>query len=478
MLKIVNNKAKSIIKNLYYTVAANFATLGISVLLNLFVPKLLGVTEYSYWQLYVFYSSYVGFLHFGWIDGIYLKIGGEEYDDLDKELLGSQFWYLMIFETILSLLVIFWAFFFMPQTNKSLILILTAVVSIITIMKTFILYIFQSTNRIKEYAQLSRNDRYLYVMFIGIYFFMDGRDFYWLIIMDILSKLILTLWGIFRIKDMISKKVQPLKNIIGEIFTNINIGSKLLLSNIASMLILGTIRFFVQQKWSIEVFGKLSFTLSISNMFLTFVNAVGVVMFPLLRRTNQEKLPKLFITLRNIFVPVTYGILLFYIPAKLVLGAWLPEYKDSLIYMGILFPIVVYEGRMSLLINTYLKSLRKEKIILLVNVVTLATSLFMSLIVIFIIGNLTMSVGLIIFCLALRCNLAEYFLCQTMDIKFGYRTVLETIMTIIFIASNLIFNGSVMSLIMYGSCYLVYLVLSHRSIITSGKNFMKLIKDN
>ena len=42
-------------KNLYYTVAANFATLGISVLLNLFVPKLLGVTEYSYWQLYVLF---------------------------------------------------------------------------------------------------------------------------------------------------------------------------------------------------------------------------------------------------------------------------------------------------------------------------------------------------------------------------------------------------------------------------------------
>ncbi len=40
---------------------------------------------------------------------------------------------------------------------------------------------------------------------------------------------------------------------------------------------------------------------------------------------------------------------------------WLPEYADSLQYMGILFPIVIYEGRMSLLINTYLKTIRKEK---------------------------------------------------------------------------------------------------------------------
>ena len=234
----MNTKAKSVIKNLYYTVAANFATLGISILLNLFVPKLLGVTEYSYWQLYVFYSSYVGFLHFGWIDGIYLKIGGEEYNKLDKRSLGSQFWYLTIFEFFVSIAIVVWAYFFMPNSSQSLILILTAVVSVITIVKTFILYIFQSTNRIKEYAQLSRNDRYLYVLFIAIYFALGGRDFYWLIIMDIASKLIVTLWGMSRIKDMLQVNMISLKELVPEIFDNINIGSKLMLSSIASMLIL------------------------------------------------------------------------------------------------------------------------------------------------------------------------------------------------------------------------------------------------
>ncbi|WP_367378199.1 lipopolysaccharide biosynthesis protein [Enterococcus gilvus] len=472
----MNEKAKSVVKNLSYTVTANFATLGISVLLNLFVPKLLGVTEYSYWQLYVFYSSYVGFLHFGWIDGIYLKIGGEEYEDLNKKSLGSQFWYLMIFELILSGLVIAWATVFMNWTNQSIILILTAVVSVITIVKTYVLYIFQSTNRIKEYAQLSRNDRYLYIAFLGIYFLTGGRDFYWLIALDILSKFILTIWGISRISDMINTKLTPLKNLYLEILDNVNIGSKLMLSNVASMLILGTIRFFVQQKWSIETFGKLSFTLSISNMFLTFINAIGVVMFPLLRRTNQSKLPQLFTTLRNIFVPITYGLLLFYIPAKLFLGMWLPAYHDSLIYMGILFPIVIYEGRMSLLINTYLKSLRKEKTILLVNMITLVTSIVLSLFVIFVIGNLTYTVVLIIFSLALRCNLAEYFLCKSMQVEYGYRTLLETGLTVIFIASNLIFDSSLISLTIYCICFIVYLLATYKSLFRSGKDFMSLIK--
>ncbi len=96
---------------------------------------------------------------------------------------------------------------------------------------------------------------------------------------------------------------------------------------------------------------------------------------------------------------------------------WLPEYTESLNFMGILFPIVIYEGRMSLLINTYLKTLRKEKTILMVNVITLVLSLLASLFVIFIIGNLNLAVGLILLSLAFRCNLAEFFSLQRYGIK-------------------------------------------------------------
>ena len=72
----MNEKAKLLFKNLNYTIVANLLILVVSIALNLIVPKFLGVTEYSYWQLYVFYASYVGFFQLGWIDGIYLKIGG------------------------------------------------------------------------------------------------------------------------------------------------------------------------------------------------------------------------------------------------------------------------------------------------------------------------------------------------------------------------------------------------------------------
>lgn len=471
----MNPKAKSVLKNLYYTVAANFITLAISVILNLFVPKILGLKEYSFWQLYVFYSSYVGFLHFGWVDGMYLKIGGQEYSELDKKSLGSQFWFLSIFELMISLTVIIGSALLLPMDGKTTILGLTAVVSVITIAKTYIQYLLQSTNRIKEYAQLSRTDRYLYILFLGIYFLLGGRDYFWLIIFDIFSKLIMTLWGMSLIKDMLKIKIQPFSIVKYEILDNINIGSKLMLSNIASMLILGVIRFFVQNKWSIEVFGKLSFTLSISNMFLTFINAVGVVMFPLLRRTNNEKLPMLFTTLRNLFVPVTFSFLIFYEPIKIILTQWVPQYAESLVYMGILFPMVIYEGRMSLLINTYLKVMRKEKTILFVNVITLILSVTLGAFSVYVLEDIYIAVVVLIFCLAFRCFLAETFLCSYMKIKVFKQQMMEVILTVTFISLNVIVGG-IVSLIIYTLIYALYILINHSSIRKSFVLFRNMIK--
>ena len=73
-----------------YTIFSNFVSLIASALVILIIPKLIGVEEYGYWQLYLFYSSYVGFLHFGWNDGIYLRFGGEDYNNLDKNLFNNK----------------------------------------------------------------------------------------------------------------------------------------------------------------------------------------------------------------------------------------------------------------------------------------------------------------------------------------------------------------------------------------------------
>ncbi len=91
----MNSKAIKIIRNFTYSFTSSLVSMIISSLVILIVPKLIGIKEYGYWQLYLFYSSYVGFLHLGWNDGIYLRYGGKKYDELDKRLFFSQFYMLL-----------------------------------------------------------------------------------------------------------------------------------------------------------------------------------------------------------------------------------------------------------------------------------------------------------------------------------------------------------------------------------------------
>jgi len=472
----LNEKTKSLLKNLNYTVTANFLVLGITVILNLFVPKYLGIKEYSNWQLYVFYTGYVGFFHFGWLDGIYLKIGGEQYDDLDKKTLGTQFWYLFFFQLSLSVILIIYTKILSIGGNREIILFSTAITLLITNCKTYILYIFQSTNRIKEYAQLSINDRYIYILGVFIYLFSGGRNFAILIILDILSKLVITLWGMVRISDIIFIKFANFKYTLKEILSNIKVGINLMLGNIASMLVTGITRMFVEQHWSIEVFGKLSFTLSLSNMFMTFINAIGVVMFPMLRRTNKDNLKILYINLRNIFVPTTYAILLFYVPMRYVLNIWLPSYNQSMIFMGILFPMVIFEGRMALLISTYLKTLRQEKVILVVNIATLILSVITSYFSVFILNNIYITVMGIIICIAFRCILAEIFLCRKIGVELKCDIFLEIFLTISFIGANFLENP-IISFCLYFIIYVIFVLVRLKAIKRSFMQIRSFIKN-
>ena len=80
-----------------------------------------------------------------------------------------------------------------------------------------------------------------------------------LILFDIISKSVITFWYIYVIKDLINVKIQFTKqNTFLEVIDNIKVGSNLMISNIAGMLIIGITRLFVEINWDIRTFGKLS----------------------------------------------------------------------------------------------------------------------------------------------------------------------------------------------------------------------------
>jgi O-antigen/teichoic acid export membrane protein len=458
-----------------YTISSNFISLIVSTLVVLIIPKLIGVEEYGYWQLYIFYSSYVGFLHFGWNDGIYLRFGGEEYKNLNKRLFYSQFIELLIFQILIGILIWGVSIIFIVDINRGFILQMVALAMVLVNTRLMFFYILQATNRIKEFARLTMLDRIVYILLIVIFLLFGVRDFKLMIIADLVGKFISLFFAALSCKDIVFRRINTFYLTISESIINISVGIKLMFANIASMLIIGIVRFGIERAWDVATFGKVSLTLSISNMMMIFINAVGIIMFPILRRTSQDKLANIYSTMRDFLMVILLGSLIIYYPLKTVMAAWLPQYAESLLYMSLVFPMFIYEGKMALLINTYLKTLRREKVMLRINVISMTLSLFMTYISTRIFVSLDVAILNIVILLAIRSAFAESYLAKELNIEVKNDILLEVLLTIVFILSGWFVN-SWMTIFIYGITYLIYLLIKRKDIINTIGNIKTLIK--
>ena len=358
------------------------------------------------------------------------------------------------------------------EPNKEFILIMTCLCGVIIIPRDFILLLFQSTNRIKDYVRATIIDRLVYIAIVLIALIMGVREYSLLIAADIIGKVLATGWIIYLCKDMIFRKTIYILEGVREAWKNISAGSKILISNIADMAIIGIMRLGIEYQWDIETFGKVSLTLSISNLLMVVINAISIVIYPMLRRTPQDQLPKFYCILRNILMAPLLGAIIIYYPMKEILAIWLPSYADSLTYIALLFPICIYECKISMLVNTYLKNLRKEKWILIVNLTSVLLSILLSFTTIFLLNSLVLSIISVVIVMAFRCIFAELLLSKSIQIKVIKDILLELSMCAIFMITGWLIH-SYMSTLIYAGCYLVYLIIKRMDMKEAIKEIKK-----
>lgn len=454
---------KSFIRNLSYAIGSNIISMLVSISITFVIPRFLGVHEYSLLQLYMFYNSYAAFAYFGWADGVLLRYGGSKYKSLEFSMYKLQWLLYILLNILVASVVVIYALLFLHGTDKFSVMLFVSLNIVVDLPKTFLRYILQSTNRIREYANPLIFEKILNLVFAVLLIICGAKRFESFAAGDILGKLVSLSIAIYYCKEITFAKPGCFQYAFSESKENLKVGSKLLLANISSMLIVGTVRFFIEKQWDLVTFGKISLTLSVSNFLMVFINSVGVVLFPMLKRTDSEKLPLIYSAMRTCLMFPLLGMLVCYYPAKAILSIWLPQYKDSLIYMALLFPMCVFESKMSMIINTYLKSLRKEKWLLMVNVVTVFLSVTITLITTYWLHNLDLAVASIVFLLAFRCVCAELLLSTVLDVNVKTDIILELALTAIFIVASW-FVGGILGLAIYAIAYLIYLIIKREDL--------------
>lgn len=454
----MNKNIVSLLKNSSYVILSNLLSLLISILIVLILPKIIGVEGYGYWQLYIFYVSYVGFLHLGWVDGIYLRYGGKEYQELEKQKFFSQFVSLLVFQSIIAVgLFLFSYLFSAKEEDKLLIFMMLSFSLVATNTRYLFIYILQATNRIKESSYITLFDRGVYAFLLILFILLDLKYYQLMIVADLIGRVFSLFLSIYLCKELVFQKISEFKLEFSEIYKNIKIGSSLMLSNVCSMLIIGVARFGIEYRWDIVTFGKISLIFSVSAFLMVFVNAVGIVLFPILKRVKEGNIVPIFVKARDAFSVVILGMLFFYYPVKLILSSWLIEYSDKMIYMSIIFPVVFYEGKMALLLNTYFKVLRLERKMLFINFYIMLLSLFFTVLSIFKFNNLTLVVFSVVMLLALRSIIFEYVLSRLMNFSTIKEVFFETCVVFSFIFFNFALD-LIYSILSYAIIFILYIL--------------------
>lgn len=82
-------KKTSFLKNIFMIMASNGILLISQILVGLVLPKLLNIDGFGNYRIFMLYGTYASLLHFGFVDGILVKFGGQNFQSLDSRTISK-----------------------------------------------------------------------------------------------------------------------------------------------------------------------------------------------------------------------------------------------------------------------------------------------------------------------------------------------------------------------------------------------------
>lgn len=427
-------KNKSLKKNIIISVSVQAVSLSVSFILSFLVPKFIDQYNYAYWQVYVLYSNYVGILHFGLLDGIVLRYSKYNYEDLNKPLIRSQFQILLISVTFFSMIIALLSISFLDEINQKIFLFIS--ISVITKnWFTYNSYLLQITNRINKYAILILCQRICYGVVTLLLLTFGIKSFEWFCFADILGDIFGIVISFNFNRGLYFGHPIRMQYAIKEWKNNVFSGIFLMFANWSALLLTGSAKMIIQWHWDPLVFGQVSFTFSLTSLFLVFISAISVVLFPSLKRMDSKELPNTYVKIRNIISPLLLIGIICYFPVCMFVRWFLPNYITSLKYLSFLLPMVIYSSKVSLLTNNYLKSYRQENKMFMINLISTAISVILFIISAYILNSIESMLISVVVGIMINSIISEVNVGKIIDKKFCKQIIVECVISFLFIVA-------------------------------------------
>lgn len=318
----------SLKKGIFYVFLANAINLIVSLFSGFVLPKFLSIETYSDIKLFQLYITYIGILHLGFVDGMYLQYGGKEPSNLDFKKLADEFKTFKIFQVIIAILAII-----ISLLLKNKILLFCSLVIIPINIGAYLRNLYSSIGQFKKYSTLT-NINTLLVFIINIFLLFiiksDNSNFY--IIGYIVAYFIY--WIILEIecKKFLGKvKSKANKHYLKN---DIQAGFLLMIGNFCNVIFTSIDRLFVKNLLGTIKFAFYSFAVSIENLLGVFITPISVTMY---NYFCKHKKIKDILKIKQLVILFSVFVIACIFPAKFIIELWLTKYFDSISVLCILF---------------------------------------------------------------------------------------------------------------------------------------------
>ena len=304
----------SVKKGILYVFIANAINLIISLFTGFVLPKILSIETYSSIKLFQLYITYIGVVSFGFADGMYLRIGGKNLDNLNKEELQQEFKTFKIFQILVTILAII-----VSVILQNEMLIFCSLVILPINIGNYLRQVYQAIGLFKKYSNFT-NINTLLIFFINLILLFivktDNPQIY--IICYIIAYMVY--WIIIEketIKILGKRKVKANKKFMVE---DVKSGFLLMIGNFCNVIFTGIDRIFVQNLLGSIKFAFYSFAVSVENLMNVFITPISTVMYNYLCNNKSKEQ---VINLKNVILIFASVVVVTIFSVNFIVDNWL-----------------------------------------------------------------------------------------------------------------------------------------------------------
>lgn len=338
-------------------VASDVATLGIGTLVaGLFnvamvfvVPKLISVEDYGYWRMFGLYAGYVGFLHFGFVDGALLRWAGRPLSEFRDEIPVFAKYLLWQHVAVLVPLALLLNWFLPHQVR--FVGVAVALYALLYNLMALLQFSLQAARIFRPVAISFVAAPALTFGFVILWRFFASSNYVEVISIYVLASSIPLLFLLVWIRPWKAERIRTGKNASG---TNgswacIVSGFPITLINTGTYLIQCADRWAISWAASIQDFAQYSLAASAIAVPLTAIQACSKVFFSHLASLEIEGRQRLYGLVSRSLLLVWTLLLPFYFLLEVVVTRFLPRFVPSLQYARVLLLAIPFLAAIQIL---------------------------------------------------------------------------------------------------------------------------------